>query len=34
MAKWEADGLLKTSRGSVTIVDVEGLGLAGAAGAE
>jgi CRP/FNR family transcriptional regulator, nitrogen oxide reductase regulator len=30
MAQWEAEGLLKTGRGSVTIVDTEGLEAAGA----
>ena len=31
MSHWEADGLLRTGRGDVTIVDPEGLELAGAA---
>ena len=31
MAQWEADGLLRTGRGSVTIVDPEGLDLAASA---
>jgi CRP-like cAMP-binding protein len=34
MSKWESEGLLKTGRGAVTILDAEGLRLAGESEAE
>jgi CRP-like cAMP-binding protein len=34
MSRWESEGLLKTGRGAVTILDAEGLRLAGESEAE